>query len=370
VNFDFIVIGAGMAGAGVAFELSKVASVVVIEGEPQPGYHTTGRSAALFSEIYGNETVRALSRASRSFLEAPPEGFVDSALLQRRGSMYIAPADQIAVFEQLQAAPDVRRMTRPLSRDEALGIVPVLRPEWASRVMLEEGAQDVDVHALHYGFLRGMKQHGANLMCSELVQSISRDANRWHVVTATNEFHAPTIINAAGAWSDEIAVLAGLQRIGLQPKRRTALLIDAPPGMPTESWPMVHDVAETFYFKPDAGKLLVSPADETPSPPCDVQPDDLDVAIAVDRVEQATTMTITQVRHRWAGLRTFVSDRSPVIGFDSASTDFFWLAGQGGYGIQTAPAVSRLAAALAARNAVDADLAQLAAAVSPDRLRR
>jgi D-arginine dehydrogenase len=360
-----------MAGAGVAYELSKSASVIVLEGESQPGYHTTGRSAALFSEIYGNETVRALSRASRGFLEAPPHGFAANRLLKSRGSMYIAPESQAEAFERLLLAPDVQRLTRPLSGAEARSIVPILRPEWTWRVMYEEGAQDVDVHALHQGFLRGMKERGATLACSSLVQSIVRDSDEWTVTASGREFRGKVLVNAAGAWADEIAALAGLQRIGLEPRRRTALLVDAPLGISTDAWPMVHDVAETFYFKPDAGKLLVSPADETPSPPCDVQPEDLDVAIAVDRVEQATTMTITQVRHRWAGLRSFVPDRSPLIGFDPTMPGFFWLAAQGGYGIQTAPAAAGLAATLALRDpSLDPELENLVASVAPARLRR
>jgi len=371
MNADFIVIGAGIAGAGVAFELARSAAVIVLEAEPQPGYHSTGRSAALFSEIYGNETVRALSRASRNFLHSPPAGFAASALLKPRGSLFIASRAQCEAFEQLQAAPDVQRLTRPLSGAEARSIVPILKPEWTWKVMLEEGSHDVDVHALHQGYLRGMRERGAALVCSSLVRSIERHAVGWRVATAHHEYHAPVVVNAAGAWADEIAVLAGLPRIGMEPRRRTALLVDPPLGLSTDGWPMVLDVADTFYFKPDAGKLLLSPADETPSAPCDVQPDALDVAIAVDRVEQATTMTIARVRHQWAGLRSFVPDRSPLIGFDPGAEGFFWLAAQGGYGIQTAPAVARFAAALARLASVDdPDLEPLQRAVAPARLRR
>jgi D-arginine dehydrogenase len=220
--------------------------------------------------------------------------------------------------------------------------------------------------------LRGMKARGATLVCSSLVQSIVRVSDGWAIVAGGQEYRGGVLVNAAGAWADEIAALAGLQRIGLEPRRRTALLVDAPVGLSTDAWPMVHDVAETFYFKPDAGKLLMSPADETPNPPCDVQPEDLDVAIAVDRVEQATTMTIAHVRHRWAGLRSFVADRSPVIGFDPTEAAFFWLAAQGGYGIQTAPAAARLAASLALPQSRvgDPELQHLIDSVAPMRLRR
>lgn len=371
MNADYIVIGAGIAGASVAFELSKHASVIVLEGEAQPGFHATGRSAALFSEIYGNETVRALSRASREFLVSPPTGFVEHPLLKPRGSLYLANDAECAIFDQLQAAPDVQRLTRSLTPAQAQQLVPILKPEWTRRAMFEEGSQDVDVHALHQGYLRAMKERGAKLVCSSLVASIERTGNVWRVVAGDGQFSAPVVINAAGAWADEVAAMAGLPRIGIEPRRRTALLVDPPAGVDVERWPMVLDVADTFYFKPDAGKLLLSPADETPWVPSDVQPDDLDVAIAVDRVEQATTMTIAHVRHQWAGLRTFVSDRSPVIGFDPAAEGFFWLAAQGGYGIQSAPGCSRLASALALRAPVPsgADYANVEAAVSPARFR-
>lgn len=371
MNADFIVIGAGIAGAGIAYELSKHAAVVVLEAEAQPGFHSTGRSAALFSEIYGNETVRALSRASRDFLHSPPPGFTPHALLKARGSLYLANEAERAAFEQLRSAPDVQRLTRRIGPSEALRLVPILKPEWTEHAFFEEGAHDVDVHALHQGYLRAMKDRGAKLVCSSAVAKIARSGGQWEVVAGEQTFTAPVVIDAAGAWADEIAALAGVPRIGLEPRRRTALLVDPPAGVNIDAWPMVLDVADTFYFKPDAGKLLLSPADETPCAPCDVQPEDLDVAIAVDRVEQATTMTITHVRHSWAGLRSFVSDRSPVIGFDPKAEGFFWLAGQGGYGIQSAPGAARLAAALALRAPIpdEEDFADIEPAVSPARFR-
>jgi D-arginine dehydrogenase len=369
MHADFIVIGAGIAGAGVAYELSRRGSVIVLEGESQPGVHSTGRSAALFSEIYGNETVRALSRASREFLATPPRDFAASSFLKPRGSLFIANEEQRDAFEALRTAPDVAGHTRELSRQEALRRVPILKDEWLAYTLLEEGSQDVDVHALHQGFLRGMKERGATLSAASLVQSIVREQGMWRVIAGGQPFHAPILINAAGAWADEIALLAGVAPIGLQPRRRTALLIDAPDHVAIDAWPMVHDVGETFYFKPDAGRLLLSPADESPSVPCDVQPDDLDVAIAVDRFEQATSVVVRQVRHRWAGLRSFVADRSPVIGFDADAQGFFWLAGQGGYGIQTAPAAARVAAALATGTAPPPETEPYVSALSPKRLK-
>jgi len=369
MNADFLVIGAGIAGAGAAYELSRHGRVIVLEAESQPGFHSTGRSAALFSEIYGNAPVRALSRASREFLLNPPTGFTPNALLTPRGSLYIANEEQIATFDSLQAAPDVAAHTRPLTRDEARALVPILKTEWLERAMLEPGASDVDVHALHQGYLRGMKERGATLVCASAAQSIVRERDGWRVIAGGQQYGATILVNAAGAWADEVARLAGIQPVGLEPRRRTALLIDPPGTHAITQWPMVLDVGDTFYFKPDAGKLLLSPADETPTLPSDVQPDDLDVAIAVDRFEQATDVVVRNVRHKWAGLRSFVTDRSPVIGFDPSESKFLWLVGQGGYGIQTAPAASRLAAALAAGADVPAELAEVAVAVRPDRLR-
>ena len=367
---DFIVIGAGIAGAGAAHELSRHGSVIVLEGESQPGYHSTGRSAALFSEIYGNETVRALSRASREFLASPPPAFAEGSFLKRRGAMFVASNDQLDAFEMLRRAPDVSQYTHELSREEARRRVPILKEEWLARVMIEEGSHDIEVHGVHQGFLRGMKERGATLFNASPVQTIMRETRSWRVVAGGHEFSAPVLVNAAGAWADEIARLAGVAPIGLEPRRRTALLIDAPEGIATEQWPMVLDVGDTFYFKPDAGRLLLSPADESPTAPCDAQPDDLDVAIAVDRFEQATSVVVRQVRHRWAGLRSFVSDRSPVIGFDPDANGFFWLAGQGGYGIQTAPAAALMAAALATGTTVPSEVADYVSAVSPRRLRK
>jgi D-arginine dehydrogenase len=366
---DFIVIGAGIAGAGVAYELSRHGSVIVLETESQPGYHSTGRSAALFSEIYGNETVRALSRASREFLAAPPASFADAPLLKPRGALFVASSEQLEAFEALRNAPDVARHTHELSREEAARRVPILKEEWLVRVMIEEGSQDIEVHGVHQGFLRGMRERGATLLNASAAQSIVRESGQWRVVAGGQELIAPVVVNAAGAWADEVAQLAGVAPVGLEPRRRTAVLIDAPAGIAVDQWPMVLDVGDTFYFKPDAGRLLLSPADETPCAPCDAQPDDLDVAIAVDRFEQATSVVVKQVRHRWAGLRSFVSDRSPVIGFDPDAKGFFWLAGQGGYGIQTAPAASRLAAALATRTTLPQETAAYVQAVSPSRLR-
>ena len=251
---DFIVIGAGMAGAGIAYELSRTASVVVLESEPQPGQHSTGRSAALFSEIYGNEVVRALSRASRSFLAAPPAGFADGTLLVPRGSMFVATREQAEMFEDLCAQPGVSSHTRHVGTDEALALVPILRREHAAQALLEEHAQDIDVHGLHRGYLRGLKRNGGTLVAGDRVESIVRNGGGWDVLAGAQHYQATVIVNAAGAWADDVAALAGVVRVGLEPRRRTALIVELPNGIDPRAWPMVIDVAEAFYFKPDAGR--------------------------------------------------------------------------------------------------------------------
>jgi D-arginine dehydrogenase len=357
---DVLIIGAGMAGASAAYFLASHRRVVLLEREAQPGYHATGRSAAMYSETYGNATVRALTTASKPFYFDPPKGFSDYALVTPRGSLIVGAAtDQTqlrAVWQELRTlVPNVQWWTQA----EILQHVPVLRPELAHCGVFEPDAMDMDVHAIHQGFLRGAKAAGAQLVCGAGVQQVHHEAGGWRVDTPAGSFVAPVLINAAGAWCDELAQLAGVVTVGLVPKRRTAFTTEAPAGCDISTWPLVIDARETFYFKPDAGVLLVSPANEDPVRAQDVQPEELDVAIAVDRVETATTLQIRQVRRKWAGLRSFVADKTPVVGFAPDAPGFFWLAGQGGYGIQTAPAMGELAAALVQGLPVPADMASL-----------
>jgi D-arginine dehydrogenase len=372
IDADFIVIGAGIAGVSMAYELAESASVIVLERELHAGYHSTGRSAALFSEIYGNETIRALSRASREFLLSPDPAFCDSRLLQPRGVLYIGTAQQRGAVQALRDAPDVSDHLDSLSTQQALALVPVLRSECAAHCLYEPAAMDIEAATLHQSYIKGLRRRGGRIVMNCEVSTIERSAERWSVNTRDEHFRAPVLVDAAGAWADQVAMLAGVHPIGLEPRRRTALLIPSPPGHRSENWPMLLDIEESFYFKPDAGKLLLSPADESPCAPCDAQPEELDVAIAVDRVERATTLCIRHVTHQWAGLRTFAPDRSPVVGYDSNHTGFFWLAGQGGYGIQTAPALSRVAAALALQRPIPAEIQEQGVqpkALLPDRLR-
>jgi D-arginine dehydrogenase len=302
----------------------------------------------MYSETYGNATVRAITTASRPFYFDPPPGFADYPLVTPRGSLIVGAAsdhDSLrAVWHDMRAlVPNVQWWTQA----DILQRVPVLRPEMAYCGVFEPDAMDMDVHAIHQGFLRGAKAAGAQLVCGAGVQHIQREAGGgWRVDTAAGSFFAPIVVNAAGAWCDELAQLAGVAAVGLVPKRRTAFTSEAPAGCNISAWPLVIDAAESFYFKPDAGVLLMSPANEDAVTPQDVQPEELDVALAVDRIETATTLQIRQVRHKWAGLRSFVADKTPVVGFAPEAPGFFWLAGQGGYGIQTAPAMGQLTAAV------------------------
>ncbi|WP_394762090.1 NAD(P)/FAD-dependent oxidoreductase [Phenylobacterium sp.] len=369
--FDFLIIGSGIAGAGAAYELADGARVLLLEREDAHGHHTTGRSAALYSEAYGNAVIRGLTRASRPFFEAPPPGFAAHALLTPRGCLYVGRPDQAQALAALLAAePDA---LAPLTREAVLALVPALRPDYVGSGLLEAGAMDADVEALHQGFLRGARARGAQVRLSAEVLAIVHGAGAFAVRLASGEtVEAAVVVNAAGAWADRVAALADVRPVGLQPMRRTAVIVEAPDGLDVRGWPMVIDADEAFYFKPDAGRLLASPADETPSEPCDAWADDMDVAVCIDRIQAAADLPVRRVVRSWAGLRSFVADRSPVIGFDDRVPGFFWLAGQGGYGVQTAPAAARAAAALARRQAIPADIVAqgvTAEHLSPARLR-
>jgi D-arginine dehydrogenase len=367
---DIVVIGAGIAGASVAAHLAETHRVILIEQEDRAGYHSTGRSAALFTEIYGNTVIRALTRASRKFLFSPPQDFTESPLTHPRGCLFIATAAQVETLRRFAALPDIAPATRSVSVTEARQMCPVLREDYVAAALFEPESTDIEVHALHQGYLRMFRRRDGRLLNNAPVLALEYAAGRWKVRAGSETLTAPIIVNAAGAWADEVAALAGISRLGLVPCRRTAVLVEPPPGMTITAWPFVNDIDELFYFKPEAGQLFLSPADETPSPPGDAQPEEWDIAAAVDRVQAATTLQIQRLKARWAGLRTFAPDRSPVLGFSSEAQGFFWLAGQGGYGIQTAPALSRAAAALIRGLPLPEDLSYagvLAEEMSPSR---
>lgn len=341
----FVVVGAGLAGASAAAFLAEHGSVVILEAEDQPGYHTTGRSAASYIDTYGHATVCAATRASRDFFWNPPAGFAEHPLVRPRAELEIARPEQA---EALAAMLETHGAAlRPVGRDEILRLSPILRPDIDWSGAINEATADIDVDAVLQGFLRLARARGAQLVTGARVTALDRVADGWRIRTAAGEFRADVMVNAAGAWAGEVGRLAGLGDLGLTPLRRTALKIEPQMTDGLGDWPFVIDVEETFYFRPDGGGLMLSPADETPSEPCDAQPDEMDVAIAVDAFEQATTETVRRVAHRWAGLRTFAPDRIPVVGPDPREPAFLWLAGQGGYGIQTAPSLALAAAALA-----------------------
>jgi D-arginine dehydrogenase len=368
---DIVVIGAGMAGASIAAHLAEYGSVRLLEMEPTPGYHSTGRSAAVFSETYGNDTVRALTRASRDFLYSPDPNFTAADLIKPRAILMVARTNQRDALSQFFASSVAADGIEVKTAQEARALHPLLREDdlWGAAYIRNAG--DIEVHELHRGYLRLLhSRHGA-LTTGAQVTHLGRDRGAWSVTTAHDTFRAEIVVNAAGPWAGEIGTLAGAMNVGLQPRKRTACLIKPPVGYTVQEWPMLVDAGEEFYLKPDAGMLLLSPADETLCTPSDVQPDEMDIALAVDRIERATTLNVTRVTHKWAGIRSFVADRSPVVGFDPHQPEFFWHAALGGYGIQTAPALSRAAAALVMGRSIENDLLSFGVteiALSPRRL--
>jgi D-arginine dehydrogenase len=371
---DIVIIGGGIAGAGAACELAAFASVVLLEREDRCGYHSTGRSAASFTENYGTPIVRRLAIASRAFLQEPPSGFCGHPLLSPRGMITIARSDQLALLDQqLRLARTLVPSIAQLDIAATLERIPILRRDYLAGAFIEPHSMELDVNGLHQGFLRAAKAKGARIVVNAAADAIERLGDRWRITARAGTFCAPMIVNAAGAWADEVAQLAGIRPLGLTPKRRTAFNIPVPAGIDIRDWPMVNDVGEEFYFKPDAGQLFVSPADATPTEPMDAYPDDIDVATGVERLERATTLKVERVTRSWAGLRTFAPDASPVAGLEADMDGFFWLAGQGGYGIKTSPALSRACASLIREQRLPEDLLRLgitAAELAPGRLRR
>lgn len=360
---DFIIIGGGIAGISAAAMLSKQASVIVLESESQLGYHSTGRSAAMFIRNYGNDTLRALNAAAEPFF-LNPEGISDHSLLSPRGELLVAYEDEMDAFlDYTKGSQGLETLTA----DEAVERVPILRKDQIVTAIYEQNALDIDVDRLFQGYIRLARQQGSKIELKQQVTAIVKHGSNWHIKTADQEYSAPVVINAAGAWADEVARIAGVTPAGITPMRRSAALIPAPHGHDITNWPLFGSASEKWYAKPDAGALLVSPADETPVEPHDAWVDDMILAEGIDRFEQAVTVSVTKLNHSWAGLRSFAPDRTPVVGFDPQAPGFFWLAGQGGYGVQTAPALSCLTAALCLGQepALDDDII---AALSPIRL--
>ena len=372
---DVLIIGAGIAGASLAWRLARAGrSVLLLEREAQPGTHSTGRSAAMFMESYGPPGVRALTRASRAFYLHPPPGFAEQPLLHPRAALFVATPAQHAELTALRDELAASGTRLPLLNAEQIAkAAPALKPGLFDQALLDADGYDIDVDALLQGFLRGARQAGARLLTGTEPARAERTADGWRVGLVNGEpARARTVVNAAGAWADEVAALFGAAPIGIEPRRRSAFTFRPPEGLDVSAWPMVSAVDETWYFKPDAGQLLGSPANADPVAPHDVQPEELDIALGIHAIQEASTLEIRRPTATWAGLRSFVRDGEIVIGFDADCPGFFWLAGQGGYGIQSAAGASLLAASLIEGGALPDELARHGvdpAVVAPSRLR-
>jgi D-arginine dehydrogenase len=359
-RFDVAVIGGGIAGTSVAAELSKDRRVLLLEMESQPGYHTTGRSAAVYAAVYGPSPIRALTRASRAFFTSPSTSQFNTALFRPRPIMMIARQEQAFALDQTIAEVGVMTPVERINESAIRKLNPLVKTGYASAAMLDMSGEDIDVGALHQGYLRQFRDFGGDLRCNATVLGLTHTGRDWQINTGVGEFTVDTIVNAAGAWAEHIGGLAQAESIGLIPKRRTAAIVAAPTELAPDilaSLPITIDIEENFYLKPDAGRLLISPADETPSPACDAQPEDMDIALCVERIEEAFDLQVHRIESKWAGLRSFVADKCPVVGYSTTAPAFFWLAGQGGYGIQTAPALARLAASQVLQRPMPEDIA-------------
>ena len=353
-----VIVGGGMAGISLGAALSAETGVVVLERESAPGYHATGRSAAVYAPAYGNRVIRALTAASREFLETPPDGFTASPLLEPRPVMFFGRQDQQKTLAGLMSETAGQPGLHSVTAAEVLAQIPCFRPDYLHSAVEDVTTSGIDVDALLQGYARQLRNKGGEIITDFDVDTLTRQQDVWTITSKDGRsFDADILVDAAGAWADQLAVTAGVTPVGLTPLRRTAITVDPPADVDVSGWAIAIDADEELYFKPETGRLLVSPADETPSEPCDAQPEELDIAICVDRLETATSLTVRRISHKWAGLRTFSPDRTPVVGYDLAANGFFWLAGQGGYGIQTAPAMAELAASLVLNRGVPERLA-------------
>jgi len=370
-TWDAVVVGGGIAGVSVGFELAQRGyKVLLLEMERHLAYHTTGRSAALHAEAHGHPVVQPLTRASRPVFESPPNLTEVPLAGERRGVLTVASASQLAdVAEQAAEAKAAGVTTHLLNAKETVERVPVLRADWVAGALWQPGAFDIDVAATHQMYVRGIRLHGGEIRTSSPVTELAADGSGWHVASGKERYRAGIVVDAAGAWGDRVAEMAGVTPLGLVPKRRTAFMVASEPGR--AHWPLVFSAASDFYFKPDGSQLLCSLAEEEPSEPCDPRPREEDIALAIERINHVTTLGILGVRSAWTGLRTFAPDGGMVIGADTSAVGFFWLVGQGGSGIGSAPAAAQLLASLIVTGAAPAHLAEVdLEALGPGRFRR
>ena len=348
---DIIVIGGGIAGLSAASVLSAHAKVTVLEAEEAVGYHSSGRSATMLHYALGDPLVRALTLASRVFFEAPPTGFSDAPLGHRMPVLIHARESELAELDRLHADIASFAHLERVGEEGVLDLCPAIRTGEGGSVagLVDRDGIRLDPHALLQGHAHVLRRTGGEIVTNARVSGIRHDGGTWSVTTERGQtFSAPIVINAAGAWADAVAELAGLGRIGLMPLRRTIITFEGPEGEDVSGWPFAKTVGDGLYFAPESGRLFASPMDEVPTEPCDAQPDEYEVALAAHRVEERTTMKVGRIHSRWAGLRTFAPDRHLVAGSDPRAEGFFWLAGQGGFGLQTSPAMAAIVEALIA----------------------
>jgi D-arginine dehydrogenase len=343
---DILVIGGGIAGLSAAAALSRHAAVTVIEAEDQVGFHSSGRSATMLHYALGDRLVRALTLASRPFFDNPPDAFAEVPLGRRMAVLVFARDEEKAALDALYSELSLFAQLEQLDSSGVAALCPLLRPAERHGIADRDGIR-LDPHSLLQGNLRSLRQGGGQIVTGARIGAIARDGGAWRVTSEAGQtWTAPILANAAGAWADAIARLAGVTPLGLVPKRRTIITFDAPPGTDLEHLPFAKTVGDELYFAPESGRLFASPMDQTACDPCDAQPEEYDAALAADRMEQRTTVEVRRLHSRWAGLRTFTPDAHPAVGFAHDADGFFWLAGQGGFGLQTSPALARATAAL------------------------
>jgi D-arginine dehydrogenase len=366
--YDFLIVGGGIAGVSAAYELASSGNVLLLEAEDAAGYHATGRSAALFTRNYGGPEVRRVNASSASFFRSPPPGFTQTPLLSKRGCLTVSPHVHSKDIDALLALSEPGEEIMDIDVEDACAMVPFLRPDRVKRAVMEANVADIDVATLHASYMKGAKARGAQIMLKQPVKAMSWSGTTWTVQTTRDTFQTLHLVNAAGAWADQIGALAQTRPIGLVPKRRTAVIIKTPDSINCAALPAVDFAGSEAYLKPEGGKLMVSPGDAEPMEPHDAWADEMDIAVLADWVERETTLKVEKIEHSWAGLRSFVPDEAPVVGFDRAVPNFFWLAGQGGFGIMMAPALAVLTAELMTCGKPSTTSAGFAGALSPERL--